>query len=257
MGGGSGNGLIGSKCGCGTNSYNIAIDGVAAAGKGTYSKALAEIFGCKLLDAGSMYRAASVFFLENNIKPEYVKEHLNLIQNMDYDGENPYVNEKIYLPEKIRTEEISSITPIYGKNPEFKDLIIEAQKRITSQSKGWVAEGRNIAYSVMKGNCDLKMYLYADPLVRSLRRLRQQNLPDYDIRNCYDSIIKRDDDDYNHQPSLMRPELAKDQYDYFVDTTKGTKGQVLLNLVTIIREGLPEIEVNRDKLETLLANQCF
>lgn len=204
---------------------NIAIDGGAGTGKGTLAKPLAELLGYKVLDAGAMYRAATKFFYDTGIEPKEVANHLNIIENLSYDGKLPSVNGIIYNDSDIRTEKISNLTPDYGKSPHFKRMIIEFQQEITGQSKGWVGEGRNMAFDVMYESGDISFYLHADPLVRALRRWRERKWPDGKFPSVYQEIVERDEKDYRHNPPLMRPEEAKESYNHFIDTTPRTISQ--------------------------------
>jgi CMP/dCMP kinase len=234
---------------------NIPIDGVASSGKGTLTAPLAELLDYNLLDAGSMYRAVAVFFDKRNIKPDEVPNHLDRIKNINYDGKIPYVNDEPYNDEIIRSTHVDKIVAQYGAKPRLKRLIINAQREITSQSKGWIAEGRNMAFDAM-GNPDTTIYLYADIHVRALRRWIQQKLPQHEFINVLEDLKQRDNTDINHQnPPLMRPEDAKKHYEYFIDTTYGSEYDNFLKLVDISKQKGAVIQEN--KLENIIQKYNF
>ncbi|MFW6286284.1 MAG: (d)CMP kinase [Nanoarchaeota archaeon] len=237
------------------NKLNIPVDGVASSGKGTLTKPLAELLGYKLLDAGSMYRAVAVFFDQRNINPDEVPNYLERIENINYDGQIPYVNNEPYCDNIIRTPHVDKIVAQYGAKPRLKRLIIDAQNLITSQTKGWIAEGRNMAFDAM-GNPDTTIYLYADIHVRALRRWMQQRLPQHEFINVLADLKLRDDTDINHQnPPLMRPEDAKKHYEYFIDTTYGSEYDNFLKLVDISKQKGALIQKN--KLEHIIKKYNF
>ena len=63
----------------------IAIDGPAGSGKSTTSKLVAERLGISHLDTGSMYRAVTLYFIEN----KYSVDHIDIVHergNLEFNG---------------------------------------------------------------------------------------------------------------------------------------------------------------------------
>src|ERR1051325_11570522 len=56
------------------NRITIAIDGYSACGKSTTAKRVAAILGYHYIDSGAMYRAVTLYFLENHVSMTNPKE---------------------------------------------------------------------------------------------------------------------------------------------------------------------------------------
>jgi cytidylate kinase len=62
----------------------IAVDGYSSCGKSTLAKQLAIRLGYKYIDTGAMYRAVTLYFLENDVNPESIKEVIDALnRNQD------------------------------------------------------------------------------------------------------------------------------------------------------------------------------
>ena len=65
---------------------NIAVDGYSSSGKSTLAKSLALKLGYKYIDTGAMYRAVTLFSIQNNlIENDYVKVNslINTLENIN------------------------------------------------------------------------------------------------------------------------------------------------------------------------------
>jgi len=159
----------------------IAIDGYSSCGKSTLARNLAKYIGYRHIDTGAMYRAVTLFCLENNliennkVKTEILLSSLNqLIIDFKY---NPYddVNE-IYLngrliESQIRQPIVSEYASIVSKIPEVRTTMVQLQQKMGEQ-KRIVMDGRDIG-TVVFPHADIKFFMTAKPEIRAQRRYQE------------------------------------------------------------------------------------
>jgi len=159
----------------------IAIDGYSSCCKSTLARNLAKYIGYRHIDTGAMYRAVTLFCLENNliennkVKTEILLSSLNqLIIDFKY---NPYddVNE-IYLngrliESQIRQPIVSEYASIVSKIPEVRTTMVQLQQKMGEQ-KRIVMDGRDIG-TVVFPHADIKFFMTAKPEIRAQRRYQE------------------------------------------------------------------------------------
>ncbi|MBK1880397.1 (d)CMP kinase [Pelagicoccus mobilis] len=187
----------------------IAIDGGAAAGKSSTSRALSSRFNLMHVDTGSFYRATTVKLLEAGV-PAEAGDALNAgLANLELgtyiDENSAYIVVNDWIPdESIRSEEVNANVSHYAAIPELRKFLFDYQREqaTIAQEEGFaglVMEGRDIG-SVIFPDADLRLYLYADPAKRAARRAAE---------GLADSIEKRDAMDANRKTApLSVPEGA-------------------------------------------------
>jgi CMP/dCMP kinase len=119
----------------------IAIDGYSACGKSTTAKEVAKVLGYKYIDSGAMYRAVTLYFLDNHVSLTNPKEIARALENIKLSF---HVNEKgisevcldgISVEKKIRKMKISqSVSPVSAIK-EVRHAMVE-QQRTLGKSKG-------------------------------------------------------------------------------------------------------------------------
>ena len=130
--------------------FTVAIDGPAAAGKGTISRAVAERFGFRHLDTGLLYRAVGVL------------------------GGDPALAARKLTPEDLlrhdlRTLEAGQAASRVAALPEVRAALVEFQRRFARSEGGAVLDGRDIG-TVICPEAEVKLYVTASPEVRAHRR---------------------------------------------------------------------------------------
>lgn len=157
-----------------TASLTIAIDGPAAAGKSTVSKALAAQLGLTLVDTGALYR--SVAFHAHRCGVDWDDEAAlsDIARDLDvsfrFDGK---VN-RVFLgadevSDAIRTPEMSEGASRVSALPAVRASLMELQRTLASRPPGAVLEGRDIGTVVLPG-ATAKFFLTASPETRARRR---------------------------------------------------------------------------------------
>jgi CMP/dCMP kinase len=151
----------------------VAIDGFSSCGKSTLAKALAAKLNYAYGDSGAMYRAVTLYFLNNMVNyhdeaavvaalPE-IHIHFSRI-----DGQNHTFLNGIDVERDIRQMRINEhVSPVSTITVVRRDMVRQQQRM--GQQKGIVMDGRDIG-TVVFPTAELKIFLTADPDVRTSRR---------------------------------------------------------------------------------------
>jgi len=154
------------------NVINIAIDGPAGSGKSTVAKLIAKKLNITYLDTGSMYRAFTLYALENDIEARDKKGIDNLLNSIDLilDKEEVFVNNR-NVTKEIRYENIDKNVSDYAAIKSVREKMVNIQREI-SKGKSVIMDGRDIG-SVVLPNAEFKFYLDASYEERAKRRYLQ------------------------------------------------------------------------------------
>ena len=177
----------------------IAIDGFSACGKSTTAKAVAKNLGYVYIDSGAMYRAVTLYFLENYVSISNSKQVLEALEHIKIKfllNEKSGVNE-IYLnglnvEEEIRkmyvTEKVSEVSAV----SEVRRAMVAQQQKL-GKKRGVVMDGRDIGTHVFP-DAELKFFMTADTLVRAQRRQKEfaEREQHVDLEDIIENIRKRD-----------------------------------------------------------------
>ncbi len=154
-----------------SSKITIAIDGFSSTGKSTIAKELAKKLNYTYVDTGAMYRAVTLFAIENGI----IKETLNkekLIENLpeiklSFQGKDICLNGE-NVERKIRTLEVADWVSEVATISEVRSLLVEQQQAF-GVNGGVVMDGRDIG-TVVFPNAELKLFITADAEIRAKRR---------------------------------------------------------------------------------------
>ena len=156
----------------------IALDGFSSCGKSTFAKAIAARLGYIFIDTGAMYRAVTLYALEQGaIVDGKVSEaavvallpevNISFKFNAERGASDIYVNGEL-AEGKIRTIEVSNLVSAVSAVGEVRRRLVALQQRM-GHDKGVVMDGRDIG-TVVFPNAELKIFMTADPEVRAERR---------------------------------------------------------------------------------------
>lgn len=156
----------------------IAIDGYSSTGKSTLAKQLAEHLHYIYVDTGSMYRAVTLYALQNDCFKEDELEVQKLLQalpsiNLTFKSITADALPTIHLngvsvEENIRNMKVSEKVSRIATIPEVRRKLVEQQREI-GEHKGVVMDGRDIG-TVVFPNAELKLFMTASAQVRAQRR---------------------------------------------------------------------------------------
>lgn len=156
----------------------IAIDGYSSCGKSTMAKDLAREVGYIYIDSGAMYRAVTLYCLENGlivndvIDEERLRRELDRIRitfRLDAETGLPqtYLN-GVNVEQKIRTLEVSAhVSPVAALG--FVREVMVRQQQELGRQKGIVMDGRDVGTAVFP-DAELKLFVTASPEIRAKRR---------------------------------------------------------------------------------------
>ena len=135
--------------------FTVAIDGPAAAGKGTIARALAARFGLGHLDTGLLYRAVGAKVLA---------------------GADPVEAARSLTPDDLtgdlRTNEVAEAASRVAVIPEVREALRRFQRDFAQREGGAVLDGRDIG-TVICPDADVKLFVTASPEVRAHRRWQE------------------------------------------------------------------------------------
>jgi len=214
----------------------IAIDGYSACGKSTTAKMVASILNYGYIDTGAMYRAVTLFFLDNYIditNPKSVTKALSAIEINFHcspkSGENETHLNGLKVEGVIRdmrvSEKVSEVSAIKAVR-----VAMVAQQQKMGKNKSIVMDGRDIG-TVVFPMADLKIFMTADFDIRAERRqkelLEKGNLVDLVI--VQNNLSKRDQIDTNRKESPLKK--ANDAIQ--IDTTHVTFDEQVEQIVNL------------------------
>lgn len=151
----------------------IAIDGHSSCGKSTLAKGLAKALHYAYLDTGAMYRAVTLYFLENRVDYDNSAAVDEALQHIDIhfervDGQNHTFLNGRDVERAIREMHVSEhVSPVSAISAVRRAMV--AQQKALGNRRGIVADGRDIG-TVVFPDADLKIFLTADVDVRTSRR---------------------------------------------------------------------------------------
>lgn len=188
----------------------IAIDGYSACGKSTTAKEVARILGYRYIDSGAMYRAVTLYFLDNHISLSNPKEivralsqiHISFKVNSKGSSET-YLN-NLNVEKEIRKMRISeNVSPVSAVK-EVRIAMVEQQRRM-GKEKSIVMDGRDIG-TVVFPNAEIKFFMTADMIVRAIRRQKEllENDKLVDLDDVIENISQRDRIDTSRKESPLR-----------------------------------------------------
>jgi CMP/dCMP kinase len=162
--------------------FTVAIDGPAAAGKGTISRAVADRFGFRHLDTGLLYRAVGV------------------------QGGDPAVAARALTPEDLLRDDLRSLEAGQAASrvaalPEVRAALVEFQRRFARSEGGVVLDGRDIG-TVICPEAEVKLYVTASAQVRAHRRWLEVG---GDEERVLAEVKERDARDMGRADAPLRP----------------------------------------------------
>lgn len=194
------------------NRITIAIDGYSSCGKSTIAKGLAKKLKYLYIDSGAMYRAVTLYCMQNNIIRDNKFNEQEVAAAMD----------KIHLEFKVNPATRLSEIHLNGKNVEKeirqmdvsnhvspisalkggREKIVEIQREY-GKEKGIVMDGRDIGTNVFP-DAELKIFMTADENVRAQRRWKELAAKEMNvsIEEVKKNIKQRDNEDTHrlHNP---------------------------------------------------------
>lgn len=192
----------------------IAIDGYSSCGKSTMAKDLAREVGYIYIDSGAMYRAVTLYCLENGLftpdgidteKLEVMMPNIRISFQLNPETQRPmtYLNGE-NVEDRIRTMEVSTRVSPVAAIPFVREALVKQQQEM-GQAKGIVMDGRDIG-TVVFPDAELKIFVVASAEIRAQRRYDELKAKGQEA--SYEEILanvkERDYIDQNREVSPLR-----------------------------------------------------
>lgn len=174
----------------------IAIDGFSSTGKSTLAKQLAKHLGYIYVDTGAMYRAVTLFAMQNGyISNEFfdkdalinslpfIKLHFQF--NADLGFAEMYLND-VNVEKEIRTIEVSNFVSKVAEISEVRSKLVEQQQEM-GKDKAIVMDGRDIG-TVVFPDAELKIFMTASAETRAQRRFDELQAKGDSV--TYEEVLK-------------------------------------------------------------------
>ena len=204
----------------------IAIDGYASTGKTTLSKKIAKYLKYIHIDTGSMYRAFTLFAIENGLyEKEIIKKNKleNLLDDISFSfsDNNDLLFKNNTISNKIRSSIVSEHVSKIASLKIVRKYMVNYQRDLVLK-KNCIVEGRDIG-SVVFPNANVKFFMDADVEVRAKRRYNElmKNNTNISYRSVLKNVSNRDKKDTNR---LLAP-LKRVSDSIIINTTNLTINQ--------------------------------
>lgn len=196
----------------------IAIDGPAAAGKGTIARAVAAHFGYEHLDTGLLYRAVGARVLRGDLA-------LQAAQTLTADD--------LRDPD-LRTDRVAQAASKVAVDPDVRAALVDFQRAFAMRAGGAVLDGRDIG-TVICPDAPVKLFVTASAEIRAERRLAELlgrgDQADYDT--VLADVRARDERDSTRATAPLKP--AADSV--VIDTTSMSIEQATAQAIAAVRDG--------------------
>ncbi len=192
----------------------IAIDGYSSTGKSTMAKALARAIGYAYIDTGAMYRAVTLYCLDNGLFDGDTVNEAALEQQLDdihitfranAEGRSETWLNGVNVESEIRSMRVSDkVSIIAAIGSVRRDMV--RQQQAMGRDKGIVMDGRDIG-TVVFPDAELKVFVTADPMVRAQRRydeLRAKGDTTTTLDEVLHNVTERDRIDTTRAESPLR-----------------------------------------------------
>jgi cytidylate kinase len=195
--------------------FTVAIDGPAAAGKGTISKAVAAHFGFAHLDTGLLYRAVGAKVL-NGMDALKAAQTLEAV---DLDSDD------------FRNPDVAQAASRVAVNSDVRTALVAFQRQFATRDGGAVLDGRDIG-TVICLDADVKLFVTASSSKRAQRRMDELNAKGMGLTFAavLEDVEARDKRDSERATAPLKP--ADDAV--MLDTTDLTADAAIARAISLV-----------------------
>ena len=197
-----------------TKKIIIALDGFSSCGKSTFAKAIAARLGYIFIDTGAMYRAVTLYALEQGAIGEDGVDEAAVVQllpqinisfrfNAERGASDVYVNGEL-VEDKIRSIEVSNAVSSVSSIGAVREKLVAMQQQM-GRERGVVMDGRDIG-TVVFPDAELKIFMTAEATVRAQRRHAELTAKgdNVTLEEILENVISRDKADMERAISPLR-----------------------------------------------------
>ena len=216
------------------NPIVIAIDGPAAAGKSTVAKLVAKKLGYTYVDTGAMYRAVTLFVLQNGLDPKDEESSCALLSEIEVqvDAEDHVFLNGNDVTTEIRSRLVAENVSYIASYKKIRLFLVELQRKMAEQASV-VMDGRDIGSYVVP-HAQIKIYQNASVKTRAKRRF-DENISK-GIECTYEEVeseVKKRDYIDSHREFAP---LKKSEDAYEIDTSFMSIDEVVQAIIDIVNQ---------------------
>ncbi len=174
----------------------IAIDGYSSTGKSTLAKQLAQVLNYIYVDTGAMYRAVTLYAMQQGIitqnsfdQQQLINDLKNIYLTFQFNETlgfaEMYLND-VNVENEIRSMEVSALVSKIAAVSEVRSKLVQQQK-LYGQHKGMVMDGRDIG-TVVFPDAELKIFMTASAEIRARRRYLELKEKGQEV--AYEDVMK-------------------------------------------------------------------
>ena len=191
----------------------IAIDGFSSTGKSTLAKQLAKHLGYIFVDSGAMYRAITLFAMQNGYITQGFFDQQSLINSLSSIKLSFFYNSSLGFAEmylnginvekEIRTIEVSGFVSKIAEVSQVRTKLVEQQQEMGT-NKGIIMDGRDIGTVVFPG-AELKIFMNASLDIKAQRRYNEliQKGDNVTLEQVVENVKNRDYIDTHREDSPL------------------------------------------------------
>ena len=192
----------------------VAVDGYSSCGKSTFAKAIAARLGYIFFDTGAMYRAVTLYAIEQGAIVDGVVDEAAVVAllpkidigfkfNSERGASDIYVNGEC-VESKIRSIEVSNCVSKVSSIAQVRSKLVAMQQAM-GRERGVVMDGRDIG-TVVFPDAEMKIFMTADAKVRAERRYAELTAKGDKVtmQEILENVISRDRADENRAISPLR-----------------------------------------------------
>lgn len=218
----------------------IAIDGFSSTGKSTLAKQLANKLGYVFVDTGAMYRAVTLFAMQNGcITADFFDKQtlinslpfikLQFKYNSDLGHAEMFLNE-VNVENEIRTIAVSNLVSKVAEVSEVRAKLVD-QQQLMGKEKAVVMDGRDIG-TVVFPDAEIKIFMTASPEIRAQRRFDELISKGHTV--TYNDVLKnvqeRDYVDTNRDDSPLKMAVNAIK----IDNTNLSREEQFANVLALV-----------------------
>lgn len=224
----------------------IAIDGFSSTGKSTLAKQLAKEYGYVYVDTGAMYRAVTLFAMQNGfVSPTHLAAdslvgaidqiELHFQYNPSLGFAEMFLN-GVSVEQEIRSMAVSNLVSKIAEISAVRSLLVKQQQAM-GLNKGIVMDGRDIG-TVVFPDADLKLFMTASAETRAQRRYDELLAKGDSVtfEAILQNVQERDYIDTHREDSPLV--IAEDAIE--IDNSYLTREEQLAVVIELIAEKLAE-----------------
>jgi cytidylate kinase len=183
----------------------VAIDGPSGSGKSTVSRGVAGALRLEVLDTGAMYRALTVFVMEQGVDPTDGAACARLARDMKLEVGHRTMLGGRDVSAVIRGPEVTATVSTVSAHPGVREALVARQRAWVVEHGGGVVEGRDIG-TVVFPDARLKVFLTASDDERARRRQRDEVAADrrVEVDTVHADLARRDEIDSNRTVSPLK-----------------------------------------------------